>query len=133
MNKFHFIAFSSVLSVISFNVQSADFTNIQLCKAAISVEMGKDPSIMKARGNGDLVELQYIRDNDGTLWKYQCKIINGNQIMWRTAGDDNTPNRLGRWRDNPLDSTIMFSVSGNTLTISESDLGDKTFHQSDLK
>jgi len=88
---------------------------------------------MKARGNGDLVELQYIRDNDGTLWKYQCKIINGNQIMWRTAGDDNTPNRLGRWRDNPLDSTIMFSVSGNTLTISESDLGDKTFHQSDLK
>ncbi|TKJ94803.1 hypothetical protein [Erwinia persicina] len=133
MKRFHAIAFTSVLTVLSFNASSAEFTNSQLCKAAISVEMSKEPSIMKVRERGDLVDLQYIRANDGTKWKYQCKIINGDQIMWRTAGDDNTPNRIGRWRDHPLDSTIKFSISGNTLTISESELGDTTFEQSELK
>jgi hypothetical protein len=133
MNKFRVFVLASGLSVLSFNALSAEFTNAQLCKAAISVEMGKKPSIMKVKSSGDLVDLQYVRPNDGTHWKYQCKIINGNQIMWRTAGDDNTPNRLGRWRDNPLDSTIKYSVSGNTLTITESDLGDTTFKQSELK
>lgn len=133
MNIIRGFALVSCLSVMSFNALSAEFTNTQLCKAAISVEMGKKPSIMKVKTSGDLVDLQYVRPDDGTHWKYQCKIINGNQIMWRTAGDDNTPNRLGRWRDNPLDSTIKYSISGNTLTISESDLGDKTFKQSELK
>lgn len=133
MNKIHIKIIASVISLVSFNSLSADFTNAQLCKAAISVEMSKKPSIMKVRERGDLVDLQYIRDNDGSKWKFQCKIINGDQIMWRTAGDDNTPNRIGRWRDDPLDSTIKYSVSGSTLTISESELGDRTFKHSELK
>lgn len=133
MNKLHVIALASALSVMSFNAISAEFTSAQLCKAAISVEMGKKPNIMKVKTSGDLVELQYVRPNDGTHWKFQCKIINGNQIMWRTAGDDSTPNRIGRWRDNPLDSTIKYSVSGSTLTISESELGDRNFKHSELK
>lgn len=86
-------------------------TNRELCKAGISILMGRDPSIMKIdRTDGAVVYLSYIRPDDRSLWSYRCK-IEGNRIIWASS--------TGRWRTHPLDEVITFSVSGDRLHLDE--------------
>ena len=87
------------------------FSKEQICKACVSIVMGKDPSIIKIdKTEGDVVYLSYIRSNDGTKWAYRCK-LSGNRAIWANA--------IGRWRDSQWDSNIIYKIDGDTLQIED--------------
>jgi hypothetical protein len=90
------------------------FSTQQSCKAAVSVIMGRSPSIMKASTAGDEVKISYVRSDDGSTWKFKCR-LEGSRVMW---GSD-----PGRWRTHPDDERVYYSVSGTgasaRLTIEE--------------
>lgn len=79
------------------------FSAQQICKAAVSVIMGRSPSIMKASTVGSEVKVSYVRSDDGSTWKFKCK-LEGSRVMW---GSD-----PGRWRTHPDDERVYYSVSG---------------------
>ena len=101
----------AVLTGCGGNVDMGAFNEQQVCKAAISTVMGKNPSIMKIdRIKRNVTYLSYIRPDDGTNWAYRC-MFDRSTVIW--ASD------TGRWRTDKADSKITFSINGNTLTISE--------------
>ncbi|GAA3583735.1 hypothetical protein GCM10023078_09610 [Gibbsiella greigii] len=106
----------------------------EICKAAIATAFSQNPKIIKTKAISDnIIALQYYRPTDNSLWKYQCKIINSNQVMWRSAGNPSEPNYVGRWRDNPLDGNILFLINGKKLVINDDMSGEKEFSKSQLK
>jgi hypothetical protein len=128
---------TSVALIISGSVlaaPSADLTTIKLCKAGIATIFGRDVSIIKAKelSSGNIA-LQYHRADDNSLWKYECKILDGNQIMWRAAGNPSEPNFVGRWRDDPADGKVTYEINGNKLTIHDEDGVSQSFMKSKLK
>jgi hypothetical protein len=108
------------------------FSTAQICKAGISLVMGKPPSIMKTSIAGSEVKVSYVRENDGTTWKYKCK-VEGSRVIW---GSD-----PGRWRTDPADEPMSYSVSGSgesaRLTVEEKyqdgSSNKETFSASDLR
>lgn len=97
-------------SVGSSGQSTEPFSISQICKAGIGMMMGRDPAVMDSRVAGGIVFLSYIREDDGTEWKYKCR-LEGNRIMW--GADD------GRWRDNPADEALFFKVSEGRLEVEE--------------
>ena len=90
---------SSVLDI-------APFTTQNICKATISIVMGREPSVMSVdRVSGGVVHLSYTR-SDGTHWGYRCK-LQGNRAIWATD--------TGPWRG----SIITYSIHGTGLSIAE--------------
>ena len=82
-----------------------------ICKAAVAAMMGRDPKIMKIdRRDGDIVHLSYIRTDDGTRWSYRCR-LEGDRVIW--ASD------TGRWRTDPADEKILFSINAKGVTITQ--------------
>ena len=79
------------------------FSTQQICKAAVSVIMGRSPSIMKAITAGSEVKVSYVRPDDGSTWKFKCK-LEGSRVMW---GSD-----PGRWRTHSDDERVYYSISG---------------------
>ncbi|ADM96634.1 hypothetical protein [Dickeya dadantii] len=128
--KFSLILSTSLIAIPAF---SASFSNVEICKAAISMEFAKEPKIMKTKVNGDLINLQYHRPSDNSLWKYQCKMIEGSRVLWRSAGSDSEPNYIGRWRDNPNDALITYTEENGVLKMTNSQAGEQTFKHADLK
>lgn len=90
-----------------------DFTNADLCKAAVAIDMGRDPSIMRTKEAGEIPVISYTRD-DGDAFTYRCKVV-GNKIIWSGFIDG----QWGRWRDSADygDTTITYQVSSGTLII----------------
>jgi hypothetical protein len=87
------------------------FSDQQICTATVAATMGRNPSIIKVDSTqGNVTYLSYFRNDDGTNWKYRCK-LEGSRVIW--ASD------TGRWRTDQYDSKITFSVNGNELSISE--------------
>lgn len=87
----------------------------QVCKAAAASMFGRDHKIMKlGKVKSGIAYVNYVRQNDNTRWGIKCKLI-GDQVMWAS----NNPDSLGRWRDEPADSVVKYSVNGNELMISE--------------
>lgn len=78
------------------------FSTRQICKAAVSVIMGRSPSIMKASIVGSDVKVSYVRPDDGSKWRFKCK-LEGSRVMW---GSD-----PGRWRTHPDDGRVYYSIS----------------------
>jgi hypothetical protein len=110
----------------------AGFSQTQICKAGIGLVMGKSPAIIKATVAGNEVRLSYIRADDGSTWKYKCK-VEGSRVLW---GAD-----PGRWRTHPDDEPLFYAVTGSgasaRLTIEEryqdGSSRKKTFSLGDLK
>jgi hypothetical protein len=91
--------------------QAAEVPTSKVCKATISKLMFKDPSIIRVnKKSNDVVFLSYVRKNDGTVWKYKCK-LEDERVLW---GMDE-----GRWRNHSNDSNISYYISGNKLKIKE--------------
>lgn len=102
--------------------------NAKICKAAIATMFSKHPSIILVDGiEGDMVRLSYVRSDDGTTWRYRCR-ISGDQIIW--ASD------TGRWRTHPDDEKVTFKIVGNAVIINEfykdGSTKVKTFYLSEL-
>lgn len=99
----------------------AVITKEHICKAGIAKIMGRDPKIIKVLRNEDgIVHLQYIRMNDGSLWSNRCR-VEGSRIIW--ASD------TGRWRDDPRDEKVTFTVATDTVTVKETFADGSTTQQ----
>ncbi len=76
---------------------------------------GRDHNIMKLdKVKSGVAYVHYIRQDDNSRWGIKCKLI-GNQVLW--ASDN--PDSIGRWRDDPMDSVVKYSISGGDLTVTE--------------
>lgn len=92
-----------------------------ICKAGIATIMGRDPKTIKVLSNeGGVVLLQYRRPNDDSLWSNRCR-IEGGRIMWASGN--------GRWRDDPRDEKVSFTVAADTITIKETYTDGSSTHQ----
>jgi hypothetical protein len=102
----------SIFSIcFSVSAMAESFSPEQICKAAIGQVMGKKPNIIKVqKGESGIFNLSYIREADGTKWSYRCK-LEGNRVIW--ASD------TGRWRNDPSDDVVTFSLTSNSIEITE--------------
>lgn len=88
-----------------------------LCRLAISLEMGRPLSIIKTDNeNSSLADVSYARPDDGKTWKYQCK-SEGTNVYWRGVDLDGPGSGPGRWRDNPFDNKLTYSESRGKIVI----------------
>nr|WP_306561163.1 hypothetical protein [Proteus terrae] len=87
----------------------------QVCKASAATMFGRDHKIMQLDTieNG-IAYVHYIRSVDNSRWAIKCK-LNGEKVIWASNNADSS----GRWRDDPLDSIVKYSVNGGDITISE--------------
>ena len=116
------MCFTNIPSTVLADERS-EFSAQKICKAAIAQIMGKNPKIISTSlRNNDIVQLSYMRENDGTKWVYRCKIID-NIIIWATE--------TGRWRDHPMDSKLTYKISDHMLQIEEN-YGDRTSTKSEF-
>lgn len=123
------IAVTAAVSVTATAAQAADFSAAELCKATISVEMGRKTKSMKTV-NVDPPEISYKRP-DGDSFKYRCK-IEGDRVVWRTFLTDTR--EWGRWRENYAagDAMTTYSVDGGILNIANDQANPASFKKSDF-
>jgi len=109
---------------------AAEFSNADICKAAISVEMGRPSKMMKLEQPGDEPLISYQRP-DGDRFRYICK-IEKERVVWRTYLSDT--NSWGRWRNSESygDAVTTFAIARGALIISNNQLGEKTFKANDF-
>lgn len=98
-----------------------------LCKAGIATVMGRDPSTMTARMVNGLVQVSYVRQDDGQPFTYKCK-VEGSRIIWGTIS--------GRWRTHPADGEMSYTLNDNTVNVvekySDGSALQKSFHLQQL-
>lgn len=113
----------------AFAAQGADFSPSEICKAAISVEMGRKTKSMKTTQQNP-PEISYRRD-DGDSYKYRCK-LDGGMVVWRSFFADT--GEWGRWREQYADGDALttYRVSGGNLTINNDQAGVTTFTKKDF-
>jgi hypothetical protein len=123
------LALTASASMVAFSAQGADFSPSEVCKAAISVEMGRKAKSMKTLQQNP-PEISYRRD-DGDSFKYRCK-LDGGIVVWRAFFADT--GEWGRWREQYADGDALtaYSVSGGTLTINNDQSGITTFTKKDF-
>jgi hypothetical protein len=86
-------------------------TTGRVCKAGIALIMGRDPAIIRVdRFTNGVAYLRYTRPDDGTVWRYKCK-LEGAQIIW--GADD------GRWRTHPDDEVITYIINQDSVVVRE--------------
>lgn len=128
--KKYVVAVSLAVLGLAPGVQASDFTSVEICKAAISVEMSRPTKTMKARSQGATPEISYKRP-DGESFRYRCQVSDAS-VVWSTFLNDT--HSWGRWRNrySEGDARITYSASGSELTIQNDQSGDKTFRKSDF-
>lgn len=102
---------------------SEGFSKADICKAAISSEMGRNVKTMKTlKSHADMPEITYVRD-DGNKYRYQCR-FDGERVVWRTYFNDHLQKGWGRWRDtDPNDSVLTYKDFGHKLKLHNSSTG----------
>lgn len=108
--------------------RSQAFSNPEICKAGVSQVMGRNPSIVKIDSVlGNITHLSYFSPNDGSQWKFKCR-VDGNQVLWG--------NLDGRWRTHSKDSRVTFAIHSGTLTVreiySDGSVATKSFSKAQL-
>ncbi|MGV6394528.1 hypothetical protein ACTUVN_004492 [Pseudomonas caspiana] len=106
------------------------FTSADICKAAISVEMGRPTKTMKTVRADSTPEISYRRP-DGDSFRYRCQVNEG-RVVWSTFLEDE--NSWGRWRNrySEGDASTTYSVTSSTLTIHNDQSGDANFKKKDF-
>lgn len=109
---------------------AADFSAADICKAAISVEMGRPTKTMKTRSGEPTPEISYRR-TDGDSFRYRCQVT-GDRVVWSTFMEDTR--EWGRWRNrySDGDAATTYSISNGVLTISNDQSGDQSFKKKDF-
>ncbi|ROP60075.1 hypothetical protein EDF81_2903 [Enterobacter sp. BIGb0383] len=118
MNSKWMIAMKKLLLItllFSSPLFAKEITVGQVCKAAAASMFDRDHKTMKLdKVESGIAYVHYIRPVDNSRWAIKCKLM-GDQVMWASDNPDST----GRWRDDPADSVVRFSVEGKKLTLSE--------------
>lgn len=142
MNKNYFFAIAimvfTTLILIKYNSgpfqrppPAKDEVNPQLgkiCKATAAITFGREYKIMKLDqlDTDGIAYVHYNRPSDNSRWAIKCK-LDGYQVIWAS----NNPNNTGRWRNDPLDGKIHYSISRNRLTMiqtfSDGSVDSKTY------
>jgi hypothetical protein len=65
--------------------------------------MDRDPSIMRAKSDGAIIQVEYVLREGGAVWGYRCR-LDGQKLMWASA--------KGRWNTHPKDPVITFELAG---------------------
>jgi hypothetical protein len=114
----------------STSVYADTFTSAEICKGAISVEMGRPTKTMKTKQTDSIPEVSYRR-SDGDTFRYRCD-VSEDRVVWSTFLADT--NEWGRWRNrySEGDSSTTYSVSNGVLTISNDQSGEKSFKKKDF-
>ena len=109
---------------------AADFSAADICKAAISVEMGRPTKTMKTRSSEPTPEISYRRP-DGDSFRYRCQVT-GDRVVWSAFMEDTR--EWGRWRNrySDGDAATTYSTSNGVLTINNDQAGDQTFKKKDF-
>jgi len=81
---------------------AAIFDTTHICKAAIAAIMGRPPQSIVTRIQDEIVLLSYVRQDDGTLWSYRCR-VEGSRVIWASEPG-------GRWRTHPADERISYRI-----------------------
>lgn len=86
----------------------------EICKATAAITFGREYKIMKLDqiDNDGIAYVHYFRPLDNSRWAIKCK-LNGYQVIWASNNPDNT----GRWRNDPLDGELLYSISSYNLTM----------------
>lgn len=110
--------------------QAADFSSADVCKAAISVEMGRPTKTMKTKSSGEIPEISYRRP-DGDAFRYRCQ-VSDDRVIWSAFMDDT--GEWGRWRNrySEGDASTTYSIESGVLTIKNDQSGDQTFKKKDF-
>jgi hypothetical protein len=91
------------------NAEDVEFSEEQICRAAVAVLHAVEPSEIKIDGQNELqVVLSYVRPDDQTVWRTKCK-TSSEKIIWG--------NLDGRWRTHVLDEKLSYFVVGSEITI----------------
>jgi hypothetical protein len=127
--KLTVIALAASLCISTEAALAAEFSDAELCKATISVEMGRKTKSMKTIA-AEPPEISYKRP-DGDSFKYRCK-IEGDRVVWRTFLADTQ--EWGRWRENYEggDAMTTYSVDAGKLNITNDQAHPATFKKSDF-
>ncbi|WP_146000851.1 zinc ribbon domain-containing protein [Chimaeribacter arupi] len=110
------------------NIPPADtgkFTTQAICKAAIAGIMEREIKGMKvsAPNKSGVVYVSYKRQQDGKKFSYQCK-LSDDYVIWSEKG-----NESDRWLGHgEVEVVVMFTVTGNDLTIFELYIDDTIKH-----
>lgn len=89
-----------------------------ICKAGIAKLFQQPATSMKAAPMvGGIIRVSYRRSSDNTLWTNDCR-LEGNRILWR-AVDINPGSGPCRWRDDPVDGRVTYSVKGDEIIVEE--------------
>ncbi|WP_152524702.1 hypothetical protein [Novosphingobium lindaniclasticum] len=89
-----------------------------ICKAGIAKLFQQPVSSMKAVPvAGGIIRVSYRRSSDNTLWSNDCR-LEGDRIVWR-AVDVSPGSGPGRWRDDPADGRVTYSVEGDEIIVEE--------------
>lgn len=119
----------AILAALPSAALSADFSNDEICKAAIALEMARPTDIMQTVRSGDMPQIRYTRPG-GDSFLFRCK-VQTERVIWATYFDET--GGWGRWRDAADDGVISFTVSGGTLEVSSSLTGiAKSFAKEDF-
>ena len=88
----------------------------QICKATAAMTFGRDYKIMKLDkvGADGIAYVHYNRPSDNSRWAIKCR-LEDHRVLW--ASDN--PDSLGRWRNDPADEVITYSINGNKLTLKQ--------------
>lgn len=118
--------FSGIMfAALSVSTYASEFSRADVCKAAISIEMGKDTVSMKTKKAGDTPVISYVRSNDLQEFTYRCKFIDSD-VIW--SGYLNDEREWGRWRDDPAnDAQTTFEIKGSEILIRNSLMGESVF------
>lgn len=86
----------------------------RVCRSVIGMEMGRDPKTISASRSGDSVFLQYRRPQDGSMFRYECR-VEGSSVVWAAIINGTR----GRWRDEREDTASTFRVEGRNLVVEQ--------------
>jgi len=106
------------------------FTSVDICKAAISVEMGRPTKTMKTVRADSMPEISYRRP-DGDSFRYRCQ-VDQDRVVWSAFFTED--NAWGRWRNqySEGDASTTYSTTSTVLTIHNDQSGDATFRKKDF-
>lgn len=88
-----------------------------LCKGAIGLVMGRDPSTMSVTQDGAIWIVSYVRPSDNSTWKQQCQ-VSGPRLLWGS--------HLGRWRNEDNLSYSIDAVRGIARFVQKHSDGSQT-------
>ena len=87
----------------------------QICKATAAMTFGHAYKIVKLdRIDEGIAYVHYLRPSDSSRWAIKCK-LESDKVVW--ASDN--PESTGRWRNDPADVVITFSIHDNKLNLKQ--------------